>query len=97
MDNSERIAAALERIADALESRQRRVGTRIASQHTRTYLELLERNRDRLHGRMTAPQIIEAIGATVEHRDRAAFGDALTQFGVIKGRNGRQRYYVFAA
>lgn len=95
MENIERIAIALERIADALETSQRPKARRICSENAQVYLDALESHSHALRGRMTVQEISNAIGIEVTRSDQAAIGHALTAFGALKGKSGSTRYYVF--
>lgn len=100
MDNSERIAIALERIADALEANSSAAAPRRANAHTSTsdaILAALEAHRGALIGRMTAQQVADVIGIRMDHSQRVAFGNAMQRFGAHRLKSGSQRSYQFGA
>lgn len=98
-----RIADALERIADALEARAERQKKtpRIPRDDEAPpfshFIELLTDKAEALSGRMTMDEIMVAVGipsATVG--ERHSMGHALRQLGARRGRNARERFYVFS-
>lgn len=99
-DTAERIASALERIADALENRdqgQPKAKAKSAGLNAMKdyYLRALRENSDQLEGRMDLRQIAFATGLDVQRSQYKAFGMALTEYGAVRGISSNKRYYVF--
>lgn len=93
---AERIASALERIAASLEASQvEKVKESPFRVQVDQYLNALRMNAGDLTGRLAMREITFACGLDIERRDYRAFGQALKEFGAIKGTSGPMRYYVF--
>ena len=98
-----RIIELLESIDASLKRKNARAdrqeANRISRPGTTSYVEAIQANADRLRGRrMSAKEIAEAIGIEYDQDNRGhrqAFGHALTEAGVRKGKSGSARYYVF--
>jgi hypothetical protein len=90
-----RIAVALERIADALESR--RTQSRVTIQRTTAsnrYLDLL-RSRITFSGRATMDEILGSVGIQNPTKgDRISMSFALAEFGAKSERTNKHRYYI---
>lgn len=91
----ERIAIALEAIAAGQQATRTPRANAITACASSAYLGALERNSERLKGRMSMAQISEVISMPVGRGDQASIGAALTAYGARKGKSGSARYYVF--
>ncbi|BAO20660.1 hypothetical protein [Pseudomonas phage PPpW-3] len=95
-NTAERIATALERIADMMAERKASPGgQRPLNAQVAEYLELLREHAADLYGKMGLREIAFAIGVEVGKPQYKAFGMALTEYGAIKGTSGPRRYYYF--
>jgi hypothetical protein len=97
MNTLTRIASALERIAEALETNHdNAVAKRLSADPIhRAFIGTLAHHRTQLRGRMTMQEICEVTGMIITKHNRVAIGHALTAFGAQKGKSGSTRYYVF--
>ena len=98
----ERIATALETIAEALTrkpepSKPRQITGEVSeSSMAGHYLAALLANDHRLNGRLTVEQIASICGVEVTRNTQAEMGRALTAFGAGKQKSGSVRYYHFS-
>lgn len=103
-NDTARLLTAIERIADALESiaqRPERRPRQAASETVTQYADHLERlieHRDSLIGRMTMEEILAVLGlADQDNRGtRLSVGVALSRLGIRKVRSAQSRAYEFA-
>lgn len=96
---AERIANALERIADLMTSEAHRKappgGKRPLNAQVAEYLKMLRDNESDLVGKMGLMEVAFAVGAKIEKPQYKAFGMALTEYGAVKSTSGPRRYYFF--
>lgn len=96
---AERIAGALERIADLMQASAERKappgGKRPLNAQVAQYVEMLRENEGDLKGKMGLLEVAFAVGANIGKSQYKAFGMALTEYGAKKGTSGPRRYYFF--
>lgn len=93
-DTFERIATALESIAESLKQSRKPSGG-LNTRRSAEFLEALRAHADELKGRMSLQEIAFTIDMEVGRGDQLHIGAALTEYGAHKGKSGPARYYLF--